>query len=91
MYSADVLGDQGSTVQLTFRVPLGVDASSIHCEWSHDGNTIAIDNSKYILLGSRGLEIRNIVGADEGTYTCSYDYHQQQLTETVACVNVIGM
>ena len=90
IYNAGILGNQGSTAQLTYRVPLGVDSSLIHCIWSHDGSTMTIDGSKYVKSGSRSLLIHNIVGTDEGTYTCQYNYRQQVVSADVATVYVIG-
>ena len=87
----DILGNQGSMAHLIFQAPLGVDASIIICEWSHDGDTILIDGNKYVQPGPRSLQIYNIVGEDEGVYTCNYNYSQQRFSETVACINVIGI
>ena len=89
--NVDILGNQGSMTLLTFQAPLGVDASIIICEWSHDGDTILIDGNKYVQPGPRSLQINNIVGEVEGVYTCNYNYSQQRFSETVACINVIGM
>ena len=41
--------------------------------------------------GPRSLQINNIVGEDEGMYTCNYNYSHQRFSETVAHINVIGM
>ena len=89
--NVDILGNQGSMTLLTFQASLGVDASIIICEWSHDRNTILIDENKYVQPGPRSLQIYNIVGEDEGMYTCNYNYSQQRFSETIACINVIGM
>ena len=86
----DILGNQGSSADLTFRAPLGVDASLISCEWRHNGNAISIDRSKYVQLTPRSLRIDNIVGDDEGDYACHYYYNNIPYSETVVRVNVIG-
>ena len=79
-FIADILGNQGSLVDLTFRAPLGVDASPISCKWRHNGNVILIDGSR----------ITNIAGDDEGDYACHYYYNQLPYSDTVAHINVIG-
>ena len=76
---------------LIFQAPLGVDVFIIICEWSHDGDTTSIGGNKYVQPGPRSLQIHNIVGEDEGMYTCNYNYSQQRFSEAVACINVIGM
>ena len=86
----DILGNQGSSADLTFRAPLGVDASLISCEWRHNGNAISIDGRKYVRLTPRSLRINNITGDDEGNYACHYYYHQFAYAETVVNINVIG-
>ena len=73
----DILGNQGSMAHLIFQAPLGVDTSIIICEWSHDGDTISIGGNKYVQPGPRSLQINNIVGEDEGMYTCNYNYSHQ--------------
>ena len=90
LYTAGILGNQTSSALLTYRVPLGVDASFIQCTWSHDGKPITIDGNKYVRSGARSLQIRNIVGDDEGIYTCNYNYNQQARAEAVANLCVIG-
>ena len=88
----DILGNQGSMAHLIFQAPLGVDASIIICEWSHDGDTISIGGNKYYVQPvPRSLQMYNIVGEDEGMYTCNYNYSHQRFSETVACINVIGI
>ena len=89
--NVDILGNQGSMTHVIFQAHLGVDASIIICEWSHDGDTILIDGNKYVQSGRRSLQINNIEGEDEGVYTCNYNYSQQRFSDTVACINVIGM
>ena len=89
-FIADILGNQGSSVDLTFRAPLGIDASRISCEWRHNGNVIFIDGSKYAQPATRSLRITNIAGDDEGDYSCRYHYNQQPYSDTVARINVIG-
>ena len=87
----DILGNLGSSAELTFRAPLGVDASLISCEWRHNGNVISTsDGSKYSQPTPRRLRISTIVGDDEGDYTCRYYYNQFPFSETVARINVIG-
>ena len=86
----DILGNQGSSADLTFRAPLGVDASLISCQWRHNGNPILIDGRKYVQLTPRSLRIKNITGDDEGNYACHYYYHQSANAETVVNINVIG-
>ena len=86
----DILGNQGNTVEITYYAPLGVDSSLVHCTWAHDGQTISVDGTKYVQPNSRRLRIHNVVGADEGSYTCHYNYHQQQASEHVADIFVLG-
>ena len=89
-FIADILGNQGSSVDLTFRAPLGIDTSHISCEWRHDGNVMTIDGSKYAQPAARSLRITNIAGDDEGDYSCHYHYNQLPYSGTVARINVIG-
>ena len=89
-FIADILGNQGSSVDLTFRAPLGIDASRISCEWRHNGNVMTIDGSKYAQHSARSLRITNIAGDDEGNYACYYYYNQLPYSDTVAHINVIG-
>lgn len=90
LINVGILGGQGSTARLDFWPPLGTDASLIDCSWSRNGNLISIDGNKYVRLGPRSLQISDIVGADEGTYSCNYNYLQRQNSNDVTVIYVIG-
>ena len=67
-------------------MPLGVDASTIHCTWSHNRNPITIDSVKYVRPGPRSLKINNVTGTDEGMYTCRYNLNLEEFSVDVANV-----
>ena len=69
-------------------IPGRVDASSI--KWSHQGNSIVVDGSKY-RTSSNSLQISSIMSQDEGTYQCLYRTRNGgQLTLNAACLYVLG-
>ena len=69
-------------------IPGGVDASSI--KWSHQGNSIVVDGSKYH-TSSNSLRISNIMSQDEGIYQCLFRPRTGgQQTLNAACLYVLG-
>ena len=84
-----MLGGQGSTVTIYCSIPGGVEATSI--QWSHEGEGIAADGSKYYTSSTR-LQINNIISEDEGTYQCIvHDARTgSQRRVNAACIYVLG-
>ena len=69
-------------------IPGRVDASSI--KWSHQGNSIVVDGSKY-RTSYNSVQISNIVSQDEGTYQCLFrTKNGGQQTLNAACLYVLG-
>ena len=89
-YYSDILCNQGNKVEITYYAPLGVDSSLVHCNWAHNGQAISVDGTKYVQPTSRSLRVHSVIGTDEGSYTCHYNYHQQQASEHVADIFVLG-
>lgn len=88
IYYVDALAGQQRPASVTCSISQGIDAATI--QWQLNGNTINVGNAKYKLISSTTLQIHNLVGSDEGTYSCSFLSHGLRYTRDLACIHILG-
>ena len=87
-YYVEQLGDGSRQLLLTCDT---TGRTSLEVNWLKDGVLLTIDGNKYLLNSAKNrLTIRDIMGADEGNYTCSYTAGSIQTNAAAGCVLVYG-
>lgn len=60
-------------------------------QWQLNNIAIQVDNNKYVKKSNGHLIVKNLVGSDEGVYSCSFQVgNSEPYTVNIACVYVLG-
>lgn len=90
LHITEELGDRGKSTDITCSTP-GRQNSDV--SWLLDGAILNIENSdKYELSSSKTrLTVKDIVGTDEGNYSCKYlGANGEEKTSYAGCLIVFG-
>ena len=89
-YVAEELGGRGKQIDISCNTP-GRQSSDVF--WLRDNVTLDTGNAvKYVLASSNTrLTVKNIVGIDEGNYSCKYENSEgEEVTSCAGCLIVFG-